>query len=417
MRKLLSNRGLNWSLFDQGLVSGVNFLSTIVVAILLGADDFGLFATLWLLLLFINSTHTALIVFPMMTLVPKQEDKCRYFGSLLIQQIAFLLLSLVLTCCVLLLYLEYVDVDLNLESILSFLLLLTLYHMHDFYRRYFFSISNYGNAFVIDLLAYFTRLLVLVAAYIFKYELGISDVFLIFSIAYFIGIIFGARRYDFMFDSSHIVKDLKQHWELSKWLLPSGLMQWTSVNLYIVGAAIILGPVSVGVIRVGQNIVAIFNVVIQGVENHIPVEASGVYKKSGISSLYKYLVKVVLIGVAFVFIVEIFAMLFSDEIILYLYGEKYIEASNVVVWYSFILIFVFVMVPIRVFLRTISRTKIWFNSYVMASLFSLVMFYPLVKEYGVDGVMMGMLFTYIILLVSVVVMIFKEKDEYDCCKK
>ena len=79
IRKLINYKSLNYSLLDQALVSGSNFLSTIIIARILGLHDFGIFATLWIILLFINSLHVSTIVFPMMSLVPKQKKLKNYY--------------------------------------------------------------------------------------------------------------------------------------------------------------------------------------------------------------------------------------------------------------------------------------------------------------------------------------------------
>ena len=63
---------INWALTDQAMVSGVNFLTGIVLARYLGIEEFGRFTLAWMAVLLVNSLQSGLIVQPMMSIGPKQ---------------------------------------------------------------------------------------------------------------------------------------------------------------------------------------------------------------------------------------------------------------------------------------------------------------------------------------------------------
>src|SRR5271154_3962226 len=72
-----------WALADQSVVSATNFLTSVMLARFMGLREFGIFALAWMVVLFANSIQNALIVAPMMSVGPQQEDKDkpRYFGA------------------------------------------------------------------------------------------------------------------------------------------------------------------------------------------------------------------------------------------------------------------------------------------------------------------------------------------------
>ena len=76
------HRHTNWALMDQGMVSGANFLTTILIARHLGIEEFGRFTLAWLVVLFTTSLQMAVVVSPMMSIGPKQdgEHAPAYFG-------------------------------------------------------------------------------------------------------------------------------------------------------------------------------------------------------------------------------------------------------------------------------------------------------------------------------------------------
>jgi hypothetical protein len=83
------------ALCDQALVSGANFATNVILARTLGIREYGVFALSWMVVLFVTSLQWAFIVWPMMSVGPKQEEHDRpfYYGSVLTQEIAFAVLS------------------------------------------------------------------------------------------------------------------------------------------------------------------------------------------------------------------------------------------------------------------------------------------------------------------------------------
>ena len=72
LQKLKAYSSTILALTDQAVVSGSNFLIGIVLARVLGIDDYGLFVLLWMMVLFGKSINQAFVTRPMMTLAPKK---------------------------------------------------------------------------------------------------------------------------------------------------------------------------------------------------------------------------------------------------------------------------------------------------------------------------------------------------------
>ena len=64
---------INWALADQAMVSGVNFLTAILLARYLGIEEFGRFALAWMVVLFIVNIQYAMIIAPMMSIDPEKR--------------------------------------------------------------------------------------------------------------------------------------------------------------------------------------------------------------------------------------------------------------------------------------------------------------------------------------------------------
>ncbi|MGD8663730.1 MAG: hypothetical protein PVH37_27635, partial [Desulfobacterales bacterium] len=74
---------INWALLDQAMVSGVNFLTGIILVRFLGLEEFGRFTLTWLIILFFNSIQFSAVISPMMSIGPKQAEKelQQYYGA------------------------------------------------------------------------------------------------------------------------------------------------------------------------------------------------------------------------------------------------------------------------------------------------------------------------------------------------
>src|SRR5687767_12270622 len=91
----LRHSHLNWTLIDQVVVSGSNFLAAVIVARYLGLEEFGTFSIVLLVVLFFYSFQAALLLSPMLSIGPKQQPQHadRYFGAVVSLQAAFALLA------------------------------------------------------------------------------------------------------------------------------------------------------------------------------------------------------------------------------------------------------------------------------------------------------------------------------------
>ena len=147
---------INWGLADQVVVSGGNFLTTLLLARSLGVEEFGRFTLAWMVVLFAGHLQQALILTPMMSIGPKQDPQAApaYLGAVLVQQAAFT----PLTSAAILLGVMLVNTlwnDTGLASLLLPLLAANCAHQaQEFLRRHFFTAGQNLVALAIDLLRY-----------------------------------------------------------------------------------------------------------------------------------------------------------------------------------------------------------------------------------------------------------------------
>jgi O-antigen/teichoic acid export membrane protein len=392
---------------SQVVVSAGNFITSIILARALGLDSFGYFSALWLIILISSSVIMASCIFPMMSNFPKQEtlNINKYIsGNILLFLSVIFLISIVLIVC--LFILSYLDIDIPL--FLSLIFTLLAINTQDFFRRLFFTINKSKKALFSDVFTYTFRLLALFILWNYSY-LDIYIAFYVCAATAFVGSLLFIKNLP-KFDDSY--NALKYAYSINirsaKWLLPSGFMQWTSINLFISMAAFLISPAAVGIIKVCQSLLAVLNILIQGAENIIPLQASRVFREINTQAMWKYLIKVSILGAVPFILLSIICFFFGANILTLFFGDVYQQnGSDVLFIYSIAYVFVYLIVPLRAGLRTIEKTQIWFQAYIASSIVSLSLVYWLEVNFLSLGAVIGILIAHIVLITYTVLVLLR----------
>ena len=386
---------INWALADQAMVSGVNFLTSILLARFLGIEEFGRFVLAWLAVLFINSLQHAIINSPMMSIGPKQAKKeiPSYYGAIVTQQVIFSFTAALLLYGGVILS-GIVFPEWGVEGLALPLTIASLaFHTQDFLRRYFFTRGRASVAFAIDAIRYLGQFVVLICLFKFSPEImDATNALWVISLTAIVAATTGAfffERIDFNTLSLRAITG--RHWNFSKWLTASALMQWTTVNLFLIGAGVLLGAASVGALKAAQNILGITHIFFQGLENIVPARAASQLHQHGTQALSKYLKKVAIFGGMATAAVGMVASLFPEYWLQLFFGPEYSGNGYLIRWYAVVYLATFFSFSIQAGILALEKSKVIFKSYVYMTLFSIVAVLPLTSQLGLTGVMTGIL--------------------------
>jgi O-antigen/teichoic acid export membrane protein len=400
----------------QCIVSGGNFLATVLLAREFDLNIFGLFSSIWLIILFSSSLVMAISIFPMMTNYFKfdRDERNDYMSG------TFGILILIFSF--LLLFAAFLNSYLNSIRFYSVsiyvwpvALCIISINLQEFVRRSLITMGHELLAFTSDA---FTHILRLIIILFFSYieSLTLYNSLLTYTFTALIGssIIFKSIKIDRRKIVSNISYAWAQNFRSVKWLLPSGLMQWSSVNLFISSAAFLISPAAVGIIRICQSLLAVFNIIIQSFESIFSPKFTKINQNLGELALARYLAKVALFGSIPFILLSILFIFYGLEIIQFIYGDNYGEvAYESLIIYSIAYIFIFLTVPIRAALRSLEITKHWFNAYLASSIFSILSVYYLEVNFGIYGAVWGILLANIILIgYTIIALLHHFKKSY-----
>jgi O-antigen/teichoic acid export membrane protein len=385
---------------DQAIVSGFSFLSSMLLARYLGLQGFGVYSIAWLGVMVASSINQPLIITPMQTLGNKKinAERSSYLQALIFKQL-FFAAAMALLAFAAVIFMSYVLHDWKVESIrFAFPLAVFAFLLQDFFRRYYFIIDKPEKTILIDVIAYGG---VLVSATLLHFYSTIDAQFVLLLTAVFF--LYAALTAllalpGLVFNWNHVKGVVLEHWDFSKWLTATAVLQWFSGNLFIIAAGAILGPVAVGATRMAQNIVGITHVLFLAMENIIPARAAMHMREDGPAGMMRYLLKFTMqMGMITFGILSVLAV-FSHQIIELCYGSEYVAYRNVLIGFSSLYVIVFLGYPLRYAIRTLERTRVIFLSFILSSIFSIATAYPIIRTFGIHGVVGGLMVTQLITL-------------------
>ena len=385
---------------DQAVVSGFSFLSSIVLARYLGINGFGIYSIAWLGVLIASSINQPFIIAPMQTLSGKKapDQQRRYLQALIIKQLLFAGLMGFLSFFAVIV-MGFILKAWKVESIiLAFPLAVFSFLLQDFFRRYFFVTGKPQISILIDVIAYGGVLLSAFCIHLIRsmdaqFILLLTAVFFLYASLIALWSVSELR-----FNLNDIKEVALEHWSFSKWLTATALLQWFSGNLFIIAAGAILGPIAVGAVRMAQNIVGITHVLFLAMENIIPSRAANCQRTGGNDKMFSYLRKFTMQMGCITFTMLGLISIFSGKIIRACYGAGFVEYRFLLIGFCALYVIVFLGYPLRYAIRTLEKTRLIFISFIASSAFSILFAYPIIKSFGLAGVVAGLMITQLITL-------------------
>lgn len=378
-------------LLDQGFVSAGNFLSSILIARLLGLEKFGVFVLAWMLVLFAASIHSAFVIQPMYTLSAKSQESETFLAKMMALNLVFISGAAVSVFGIaeLAVFVWYPTISPFEPALLALASL--LYLLNDYIRRIQFVLHIPSKAMLIDSSMYGVQI-ALLSLLNMNLDVGIDLVLWVVSGSIFTSLTMGLI---FCYRSGLLWRGFREHsravWTFAKYLVGTALMGWASSNVLILLAGNVLGPAAIGVVRASQNIVGVVNVPLLAMENIVPVRAVEVLQRDGRQAMMDYFYRVLLATSAPIFAVLILIVCFSEELMTVAYGSSFAKSYPVLELFGLLYGVVFAVTLLRIYLRTTEQIRTIFKGQVLGALAVLPFVFPLLLSIGASGVVLGMI--------------------------
>lgn len=384
---------VNWAFADQGIVSGSNVLTGLLLARFLGVNGFGTYSLAWAVLVLVASVHLPLIVGSMMSIGPKQSDQEApgYYGAVIIQNLAVALAGSVIV----MIGAEVVGRlmpgwDLRrLAFPLGLATFATVWQ--EFFRRFFFTRGRPAAAFAVDAARYVSQIAILL--FFFAFVPGIVDAGFALWVVAGAAAVPAAVSLKFLGPIDYRAGVMRtvaaRHYHTSKWMVMSEPIEWASEYVFMFAAGAFFGTAAVGALRASQNVAAMTNIVFLSLMNVVPTRAAHYLQERGMAAMSGYLRRVTLIAGPATAVVCLVLALAPTFWLRILYGEAFTPYSELVRWWALYYAVNFFALPLRAGLRAMEQTRPVFTSRLWAAFFALISAGLLVPWFGLRGAVIG----------------------------
>jgi O-antigen/teichoic acid export membrane protein len=382
-----------WALTDQAVVSATNFLTNVMLARFMGLREFGIFVLAWMSVLFVNSLQNALIISPMMSIGPKQEEKDRpsYFGAVVFQELVLVSFCFVLVFAALKTssrFFHHADLE---HLALPLAVSAFAYQMQDFIRRYFFATRQSRRALADDALSYLTQLPILYFLHR-SGHLNSATALWVMAGTSIVGMVAGwfwVERFEFHWTWIKAVSI--RHWRVSRWLTGSSLLSWTSSNLFVIAAPAYYGAAAAGVLRASQNLMGVTHIWFQGLDNVVPVETARRLRAGGVHAMLAYIRSILVKWGGLTLLFAIIMAVSPGFWLKLIYGAEMVQYGYILRLYALLYVVLFIGGPLRAGLQALEFTMPIFWSYLAMTAFAFFFAFPLAKWLGMSGALLGLL--------------------------
>ncbi|MEL7302396.1 MAG: hypothetical protein AAGJ53_01745 [Pseudomonadota bacterium] len=384
---------LGWALWDQAMASGANFVTAIILARALGAEEFGRFVLAWFAVYFVQNIQIALVTAPIKTFAVRFTGRRRapYLAAVFAQQIV---LSIVAACVVAVIALASAGLvptwRLDLLA-LPLALLVAFSQVPEFFRMVGYVQDRTGLSAVLSTLRYASQVIVLLAMTLaFPEAQSVSLALWLMFAATLLPAMVGLAVYRLPLAGWRMIRRvLWQHWVFARWLVASLALVIGRENFVSVAVGSWLGLAEVGILRAAEQLVMLVNVPLQGLGNLINVRASRAFMEGGAAGLLSFL-KIVVTALMLPLAVVLFVIgLFGDWALTTVYGAEYAGHGAVVALYAAAMMLELGKACFVYAAWAMHRTRVEFIATAAGAIASAALTIPLIAMFGITGAVLA----------------------------
>jgi O-antigen/teichoic acid export membrane protein/thymidylate kinase len=389
-----------FAIADQVLISGTNFVTMVLLARGLSSPAaFGAFVLVHSILLFSNSLQSALVTQPHNVLGASRhgQDYIRYTSSTIFLQIALALLA---GTAIGFVWVVGAFVGWSLSPlILAMLPTVIAWQLHEFMRRVLYTENRTSMALLIDVLGYGGQLLAICVLYWRGHMTGPSALYAISgasAVAATVGIWQIRKSISWHCDWDVI----RENWHFGKWLAGGYIVgNWFSSQFLIFLAAGVLGTGAAGILRAIHTIFGPMRILAQAFSTLLPTRFARTLAHRGQSAFRLDVRKAFLIATPLLGGYCLLVSVFSSVILTAAFGEKYAGHERLLMLYAISAFLGYLSIIFAASLRATRHTRQIFYCELSATLAVVPLSGFLIPLVGIDGVVLGMIFTDLTLLI------------------
>lgn len=383
-----------WGILDQGLVSGVSFLTLVLLARASTPREFGYFVLAFTILQSAGRFQAAFITGPHNVLAVRRRGAqyARFTGTTLALQTMFALgaAMLVLVATGVASLAGFARPGVFLATVPA----LVAWQLQDLTRRVLYTERRLRGAFANDLITYGVQVCALVVLWRSDRLAG-ETAFYTFAFAFSLGAAIGLLQIRTGLSASFDTRFVRETWNFGKWLGAAEASYWFSSQYYVYLVAAVVGAAASGVLKASQTLLGPIAVFQAFFTNFLPIKFAHAAPLEKVPHFSRQLSRTYLaiapVTIAYCGLVALAA----GPLLRFVYGSEYDGAVTVVRLFALYYVLLAVSLVIAASLTARALTRDIFLANACGGLFSVGFGWILLQEWGASGAVVGMILSWI----------------------
>lgn len=371
---------------DQGMISGTNFVTAVIIGRYCGAETLGLFALVASAMAMIIGIQDQLITAPYVLYHNRRHglNLQRYMGSVLIHHCIFIAIVTfgMLACLV------GVSGSEHTVRIVTLVLLLgaPAILLRTFIREISLAHCNVLTVVAVDAAVCVTRL-VTVAVMLTVDDVNLPVIYAVLGITCLVtATVWMIRNWsEFSFCKQSTIISWYRNWRFGRWAMATHLAGTSTPYLMPWVLFVMHGEAATGFLASCSVIVGVCNIMLAGMCDFMNPRSAAAYADGGISALRKIQRTMLFISVLTIGSVCVIAALFGEQIINTLYDGKFAGAGGMVTWLTLSVLANAIGMAAGSGLWAIDRPRANFTADMVTLTVAIIAALTLVGPYGAPG--------------------------------
>lgn len=396
------------AIVDQGLWSAAGFVMTVAIGRTLGPNALGSYALAYAVLLGIGSLYNSIILEPLVVLGPaKFKDSLgAYAGLALLATISTTVIAIPVW-----LLLSLVATSITLTAVATAALVAPVVMTAWVARRLPYLNGRQWVA-VGGSAGYLMTVVAILIGLVSFDRLTPAVAFYVIAAASIVQIVIVVWRWrPRLVRRPHnrlVTRAVAEHWKYGKWMLATSAVFWVGAHGYVTLVALLLGTADTGGLKASESLVAPAGLIFAALSLNYTPELTRTRVETGTSAIKESLGHLQMSFASIGAVLLVFAVAFGEPVLTVAYGNEFRD-------YSWLLVSLAALTVVRgwahggtVGLRAMEYPKGMFRAQALSALTVPVFGYPLGVALGLQGIVLAMATSSIVLAVAVQVILQKR---------
>lgn len=392
----------SWTLVDQCVVSGGNFLLNVLLARTLSQEAYGEFALFLGAIFLLRAVDYSLISYPVSVRLCSGNDgeRARLLGNTVVLAVALSFVLLVLMA----IGTELLDeANIMLPACLCYL----CWQAQETSRRFLLADFRFRDAVAGDGVAYVGQVL-LIAILVWTHTVTLPGALYVMSVTFVIGALVHVSKLRFARPVFAELRGLaREYISIGKWSLVSYQLVLIRVQLFPWLLAAAMGTAATASLQAGLNIASMMNPIIFGIGNAIPQIAAHAHRSDGVLGAARAAYGYVLFGLGPILVICAAAVLMPNQLLQAAYGPSspYLAAALGLQLLAVAGVLDYVAEMISKTLLGVQAGRLAFVVNIVAVVAALGLALLLIAPLGVLGACLGLLIANLLRVIGAVIAI------------